>query len=306
MLRVRRRTIVLIFGLALLSPLGGCNDGTRSKTNESNTLPLQQVNALIETGSFLEAAQLLSPCEAWLGDDSLSVEDKCQALRLLTMALQGSGNWAESTEVCLKIQTLPFDDEEAQKTASAKMHASLGESYRTLGEDDRAATSFRSSLELFEELGMTSTLDYWGAKNGEAVLLIQQGNTKTAKKLLTQVEAALSEASDSQPASSKLLLSKCLGNLGLIEKNEGSLSEAAIFYHRSIMLRSEVLGEEHSAMILPYYNLGMLHAANEDFVNAEVFVAKAVSIGERTWTDDNQQLVLMKRNLETIGKYLKQ
>jgi tetratricopeptide (TPR) repeat protein len=266
--------------------------------------PLEQAQTLVERGEFGKAVTLLRP---YLDSSSalpMSVSNKCELVHLFASALQGTGKWGDSILVLKTIENLPFTQPRDEKSEQARLQVALGEAHTALKEFDKAAAYFDGALKLCKEVEPTNSLRHSSAKNSFAVLLMAQGKIDEAKALLREVERELSAPENVSSISRKILLSKCLGNLGLIHKNSGEIAEAAILYEKSVELRVDATGENHPVMVFPYYNLGMLYASTKEYAKAKGYVEKAVRIGATIWPKNEPHLVLMRKNLGTINKYL--
>lgn len=183
------------------------------------------------------------------------------------------GKWKESLGICISVLetaiTLPENPE--KKKCISRIHASLGNHYRLLGEFENALKSFERSLSISEELddrpNIANSIGFIGEIN------FNLGNYENA------LECYHRKLSISEELNDKKEIANVMGYLGNLYSAKGEY-DAAMECHIKKLSISEELGDQRNIAFC-LSSIGSIHYDRGDFDEALKCFERKLSISER-------------------------
>ncbi len=189
---------------------------------------------------------------------------------------------------------------EGKSLIEASIRATLGETYRLLGEYAAAEPHLERARmlrrrELGEEHPHTLT-----SMTNLAALYMKQGRFDEAEplylKTLEIMKRILGEEHPSTLAS--------MVNLALLYNNQGRYDEAEPLYVKTLEIMNRVLGEEHPSTLASMGNLAILYVNQGRFDEAEPLYLKTLQIEKRVLGEEHPDTLTSMTNLAAL--YMKQ
>ena len=185
---------------------------------------------------------------------------------------------------------------EGKPLIEASIRATLGNTYRKLGEYAAAEPHLERARELrHRELGEEHP-DTLGSMNSLAVLYGGQGRYNEAEPLyLKTLEIRKSVLGGEHP---ETLIS--MSNLALLYINQGRYDEAKPLSVKTQEIRQRVLGEEHPDTLDSMNNLALVFWRQGRYTEAEPLYIKALEIMNRVLGEDHRSTLRPMSNLAAL------
>jgi tetratricopeptide (TPR) repeat protein len=182
----------------------------------------------------------------------------------------------------------------------ASVRATLGWTYRTLGEIKAAESHLERAVKLRQKhlgLGHPETLD---SMDHLGWIYIDQARYEEAAKLVENTLSISRRALGDEHAET-LSLAK---TLGIVYKDMGRFDEAERLYLNNIPVARRVLGDRHLESLWMVRNLGQVYAAQRRYDEAERQYLEVLRLSNEVWDDEHMQTLRSKSFLADV--YTKQ
>ncbi len=185
----------------------------------------------------------------------------------------------------------------------ADVRLSLGETYRALGEFDRAAAQLQLAADIREELLGLEDADTLEALNDLALVYHQRGAMAEAivatRKVLEGFERTLGSVHEKTQTTR--------GNLATMLQARGELDEAGKLMRRIYELRRQTLGPTHADTLLMLNNLATLQLDQRKLDDAEASLNELLTAVTSAYPDEHPRVLTARNNLANLyhmrGKY---
>jgi non-specific serine/threonine protein kinase/serine/threonine-protein kinase len=172
---------------------------------------------------------------------------------------------------------------EAQPVVAARLHDTIGQTYRALGLSGEAVTHLRRSFELQRDASGAADPRTLEALSSLAVALWEDGDYPQAEQLAREALAGQDLALD--PADEARL--STLNTLALVTKSNGELAEAERLYREVVGLRRQTLGVEDPQTLTAISNLARLLEDRGQLEESETLMREVVSVGRKALGNDH-------------------
>jgi tetratricopeptide (TPR) repeat protein len=184
----------------------------------------------------------------------------------------------------------------AQPLVQARMLATMGNVYRSIGLYDQAADLLQRSLGIRErELG-SDHLNVGESLHSLGVVYGQQGRFAESEPLLLRA-IAIKEAALGPDV---IEVAGSVGTLGGNYIEQGRYDEAEPLLLRALAIREQVLGTEHEDVALSLSNLGALYWRKGELATAEPYLQRALAIREEVLGPDHPDLAEAFNNMGVL------
>ncbi len=179
--------------------------------------------------------------------------------------------------------------------AVAQILKALANVHVALNKNGKAIAFYKQSLAVQAKAGDVTGCDVAGTLNNLALIYIDEGDYKMAKrylrKALTTIEAA--NGSDNPR------LIPVLNNLSLTMAGLGKTAKGLDALERAVQLQEEASGPESPEMLSPLQNLGGLLALSGDAARSVEVYARAIRLSEAG--DDEEELASLQSELSEVN-----
>ncbi len=175
----------------------------------------------------------------------------------------------------------------------AAVRLTIGQTYKALGEYNRADPHLRAALELFRK-------EHGGECSHIASCLDELGHSAREQGNLRDAEALFREALDMRRkvlGEQDVLVAASLNNLALALQDQKKLSEAEPLLREALSLNRKLLGEEHSDIATNLNNLGSLMHRRGDLKQSESIYRESLSMRRKLLGDDDPDVAFSLDNL---------
>jgi len=178
----------------------------------------------------------------------------------------------------------------------ARLHNTLGITYRAIGEYEPAQQQLQRAIELYEHHADLTHPIALRAANNLALLLSDRDRLDEAEALARKsLKMAIEQYGDSWPTSISLLT-----NLGVILDAKGRKDEAAELYHKAMTLSRNVHGETDDATINNMNNYGLWLMNNGRLDEAAPLLEQCLALRRETQGEQHPATITALSNLGTL------
>ena len=183
-----------------------------------------------------------------------------------------------------------------QPEVRAELEATVGETYRTLGQLDKAEQHHRNALTLFEQVGEANGPRASRAKNDLAVVLVARGNLLEAEPLYAAAINGQRAAGDDKEALT------ALSNLAGVLADKGRSADAIQLYEQAAAGFSRLLGPDAPKTLGVRSNIAVAMMESQRFREAEPVLREVLQARERTVGTDAPETLRVLGNLTACLK----
>ncbi len=178
----------------------------------------------------------------------------------------------------------------------ASVHHTIGATYTSLGEFEKAEHHLRTCLELRRSVFGERHLTVAFSINALAAMLLEKGQLVEAEALMRDALAMRQELGPEN----ELDIAEVLNNLGRVLEDQGNINEAMDYYVRSLEVLDGLLGREDPQTIYTMHNLAGLYIARGDYGQAEPLCEEVLGLAKRVIGPEHPNTVNAANNLATL------
>ena len=185
----------------------------------------------------------------------------------------------------------------------ASIHSTIGDTYRRLGQYERAEEHFEQALKLRRDALGEEHADTLEAMNNLASLYENQGRYSAAEPLATET---LGRCRRTLGEEHRITLA-AMTNLAVLYNRLGRYDEAHALFERLPELCRRVLGEFDRETLVSINNLAFSYQSRSEYAKAETYFLQALKASVRVFGEDHADTLAVVQNLAALygqqGRY---